>query len=156
MNEQQMGATMRIYLDACALSRLTDDPSQMRVRLEAEAMEHFFGHIRAGKVVWVASSILETELRKNPDAQRRQDALAMLRQAAEMYFPDSRMAERGRLLHALGYGEFDALHLAMAERSKADLLLTTDDQFLRQARRKLGNPSVRVVNPLDYMQEVMP
>jgi predicted nucleic acid-binding protein len=151
-----MGATLRIYLDACALNRLTDDPSQMRVRLEAEAIEHFFGHLRAGKVTWVASSILETELRKNPDAQRRQDALAMLSQATEMHFPDSRMAERGRVLHTLGYGEFDALHLAMAERSKADLLLTTDDRFLRQARRNLGNPFVRVVNPLDYLQEVTP
>ncbi len=151
-----MAANLRIYLDACAINRLTDDQSQMRVRLEADAVELFFRHVRAGRITWVASSILETELRKNPDVQRRQDALVMLRQAAEMHFPDSRIAERGTRLHTLGYGEFDALHLAMAEHSKADLLLTTDNRFLRQARRHLGTPSVRVANPLNYVQEVTP
>jgi predicted nucleic acid-binding protein len=151
-----MGAALRIYLDACALSRLTDDPGQKRVAMEAEAMEMVFRLIKAGRATWVASSILETELRKDTDTQRRQDALAMLRQASEMHFPNSQIAERSIRLHTLGYGEFDAVHLAIAEYSKADVLLTTDYRFLRQARRKLGMPSVRVANPLDYVQEVMP
>jgi len=152
----QMEAALRIYLDACAMSRLTDDQGQRQVAMEAEAMETVFRLIKAGRVTWVASSILETELRKDADFQRRQDALAMLRQAAEMHFPDSQIAERSKRLHTLGYGEFDASHLAMAEHSKVDVLLTTDYRFLRQARRNLGTPSVRVANPLDYVQEAMP
>jgi predicted nucleic acid-binding protein len=143
----------RIYLDVCALNRLMDDPSQERIALEADAMETVFRLIKAGRVTWIASSILETELRKDPQMLRREDALAMLTYAAESHIPDKWAAERAKLLHRLGYGAFDALHLAMAERAKVDFLLTTDDRFLRRARRNLGAPSIRVVNPLDYLRE---
>jgi predicted nucleic acid-binding protein len=145
-----------VYLDACALNRLTDDPSQMRVRLEADAMELFFKHLLAGRVSWIASSILEAEIRRNPDTQRREDALGMLSFAAELRLPNEEVAARARFLNELGYSGFDALHLAIAEHSKVDLLLTTDDRFLRQAGRGLGNPTVRVANPLDYVQEAKP
>jgi len=151
-----MGSTLRIYLDACAVSRLTDDPSQSRIRLEAEAMEHFFRHLLAGRVRWISISILELEIRRNPDAQRRDEALRMLVYATEMHLPDAWVKTRARLLQSMGYGPFDALHLAIVEHSKADLLLTTDDRFLRQVRRGPGKPSVRAANPLDYLQETKP
>jgi predicted nucleic acid-binding protein len=147
---------VRIYLDTCTLNRLTDDPSQMRVRLEAEAIELFFLHLQTGKATWIASSILEAEIRRNPDAQRREDALEMLSFAAEFHHPNEAVAARARFLNTLGYGDFDALHLAIAESAKVDLLLTTDDRFLRQAGRGLGNPTIRVANPLDYVQEQKP
>jgi predicted nucleic acid-binding protein len=148
-----MARTLRVYLDACAINRLTDDPSQLRVRLEAEAIELFFRHLLEGKVSWVASSILEQEIRRNPNGRRREDALGMLPYAAEIRLPNAAVAERARFLNSLGYGEFDALHLAIAEDAKGDLLLTTDDRFLRLARRGLGEPSIQVANPLDYAQE---
>lgn len=147
---------MRIYLDACAINRLTDDPSQIRVRLEADAIEVFFRRLLAGEDSWVASSVLEIELQRNPNAQRREDALGMLWHATEFCAPDIAVTDRARYLNGVGYGAFDALHLAIAESARADLLLTTDDRFLRQAGRGLGNPSIRVANPLDYAQEVKP
>lgn len=151
-----MRATLIVYLDACALNRLTDDSSQMRVRLEAEAMELFFRHLMAGRVSWTASSILEAEIQSNPDAQRREDALGMLSYAAEFRLPNEEVATRARFLSTLGYGGMDALHLAIAEYAKVDLLLTTDDRFLRQTERGLGTPLIRVANPLDYVQEAKP
>jgi predicted nucleic acid-binding protein len=151
-----MAQTPRIYLDACALNRLTDDPSQIRVRLEAEAIELFFLHLQTGKATWIASSVLEAEIRRNPDVQSREDTLGMLFYASEFCLSTAGVVDRAKFLNALGYGDFDALHLAIAEHSKVDLLLTTDDQFLRQAGRGLGNPSVRVANPLDYVQEAKP
>jgi len=147
---------VRIYLDTCALNRLTDDQSQMRILLEAEAIELFFLHLMAGKVSWIASSVLEMEILKNRNAQHREDALGMLSFASEFHFPNAEVVIRARFLNTLGYGKFDALHLAIAENAKAELLLTTDDQFLRQSGRGLGNPLIRVANPLDYVQEVKP
>ena len=67
-----------------------------------------------------------------------------------------RFSRPGQQLNLLGYGKFDALHLAMAEEHNCDLLLTTDDRFLRSALRNLGNPSVRIENPLNYLKEVRP
>lgn len=46
---------------------------------------------------------------------------------------------------------FDALHLAAAE-SSAEVLLTVDDRFLRQARRH--GAIIRAMNPVDYCDEV--
>jgi predicted nucleic acid-binding protein len=151
-----MAQTPRIYLDTCALNRLTDDPSQMRVRLEAEAIELFFLQLHTGRAAWIASSVLEAEIRRNRDMQRREDALGMLSYASEFLLPNAEMADRARYLSLLGYGKFDAIHLAIAENAKVDLLLTTDDRFRRQAGRGLGNPVIRVANPLDYEQEVKP
>ena len=145
---------MRIYLDTCALNRLTDDQSQMRVRSEAEAIELFFLHLLAGEVAWIASSVLEAEIRRNRDVQCREEALGMLSFVSEFHRPNAEVADRARFLNSLGYGKFDALHLAIAEHVKVDLLLTTDDRFLRQAGRGLGNPLIQVANPLDYVQEV--
>jgi len=119
-------------------------------------MELFFQHLQTGRVSWISSSILEAEIRRNPDARRREDALGMLPYAAEFSLPDAQVTQRARILNQIGYGAFDALHLAIAESAKADMLLTTDDRFLRQAGRGLGKPSVRVANPLDYAQEVKP
>jgi predicted nucleic acid-binding protein len=151
-----MAQTPRIYLDTCALNRLTDDQSQMRVRLEAEAIELFFLHLQTGKAAWIGSSVLEMEIRRNPDLQSREDALSMLPFVSEFHRPNAEVADRARLLNLLGYGKIDALHLAIAEYAKVDWLLTTDDRFRRQAGRGLGNPLIRVANPLDSMQEVKP
>lgn len=146
----------RIYLDACALNRLTDNPAQLRIAEEADAIVEFFRLISMGNLIWIASSVLEIELRKNPDMRRREDALAMLHYANELYVPDSSAVARAQSLQRLGYGDFDAMHLAAAEFAQADILVTTDDRFLGRMRRKLGNPAVRAANPLNYLQEVRP
>jgi hypothetical protein len=143
----------RIYLDACALNRLSDPPTQQRVALEAAAMERLLQGMRTGRLRWIASSVLAVEIENNPDEQRRNSALALLGFAAEIYRPSAISDERGRQLDRLGYGKLDALHLAMAEEHECDLLLTTDDRFLKQALRRLGEPSVRVENPLNYLKE---
>jgi hypothetical protein len=147
---------LRVYLDTCAINRLTDDPSQMRIRLEADAMERFFRNVQSGKDFWISSSIVEYEIRRDPNPRRREDALAMLSYAKEFHLSNPTAVNRARFLKTVGYGAFDALRLAVAENSRVDLLLTTDDRFLRQAGRGLGKPSVRVANPLDYAQEAKP
>jgi len=49
-------------------------------------------------------------------------------------------------LEAHGYGDFDALHSSAAEAGNADVLLTTDDRFIKRAARAVGSPRVRVLN----------
>lgn len=145
---------MRIYLDACTINRLSDPPMQQRIALEAAAIERLLQGVRTGQLCWIASSVLVVEIENNPDERRRSSALALLCFASEVHRPTAVSAERGRQLNLLGYGKLDALHLAMAEEQRCDLLLTTDDRFLRRAMRNLGKPSVRVENPLNYWKEV--
>ena len=119
-------------------------------------MESIFLHIETGKISWVASSVLLSELRRNPDMQRREDALGMLKFAVEVRRSNNHVGRRARVLAALGYSALDALHLALAEDANVDLLITTDDRFLRKINRGLGNPTIRAANPLDWIQRGMP
>jgi predicted nucleic acid-binding protein len=145
---------VRIYLDACALNRLTDDQGQPRIHAEAEAVEHIFGLVWKQRVEWSASLVLEAEIRRNPNQDKRNDALALLSHAGTLAMPTPTAIQRALLLETSGYGTFDALHLACAEEARADALLTTDDRFIKLAARGIGNPDVRVLNPVDWLQEV--
>jgi predicted nucleic acid-binding protein len=61
---------------------------------------------------------------------------------------------RARELHTAGYGAFDAMHLASAEAGRADVLLTTDDRFLKCAFRGDGLPLIPVRDPVSWLREV--
>jgi predicted nucleic acid-binding protein len=147
---------MRIYFDSCALTRLTDNSSQLRVRIEAEAVERLLERVWKGRLTWIASVANELEVRRNPDDQMRIEGLALLSFAEEVVRPGSTTRARARSLAQAGYGAFDALHLACAEQANVHVLLTTDDRFIGRAARKVGNPTVRVANPVDWLKEIGP
>ena len=144
---------MRIYLDACCLNRLTDDQSQTRVHDEAEAVEGILRLVQEGRATWVSSRVLEIEISRNPDLERRRDVLALLAFANEVVVPQSNDAVRAASIERLGFREFDALHLACAEHGVVDVFLTTDDGVLRLARRNAKALRIRVENPVSWYQE---
>jgi hypothetical protein len=78
---------MRIYFDACCLSRLTDDQSQPRIRAEAEAIERILELARTGAAEWISSVALEAEVAGNPDAENRREIEALLLLANEVQPP---------------------------------------------------------------------
>jgi len=141
-------------LDACCLNRLTDDQSQLRVREEAEAIEHILGMVRQGRATWVSSTILDLEISRNPDQERRNDVNSLLVLASEVVRPKTEDADRAAELQKLGISSFDALHLACAERGEVDVFLTTDDGLLSRARRPGTALRVRAENPLSWYQEL--
>ncbi|HME07968.1 MAG TPA: PIN domain-containing protein [Bryobacteraceae bacterium] len=144
---------MRIYLDACCLSRLTDDQTQRRVCQEAEAVEKILKQVREDLIQWVSSDALAEELGRNPHEGRKIDSIALLALASETIETSGGIRSRARQLQHAGYGPFDALHLACAEAAHADVLLTTDDGLMRKASRGDGRPRVAVLNPLSWSQE---
>lgn len=141
---------MKVYLDACSVNRLTDDQSQTRIREEAEAIELILRGMRNGEVEWISSEALADEISRNPELERRLGNAALLKLANETIELDQHIVRRAGDLQAAGYGAFDALHLACAESAKVDVLLTTDDAFVRKASRGDGSPGVPVRNPLSW------
>lgn len=144
---------MRVFLDACCLSRLTDDQSQTRIREESEAVEQVLAGVRRGTVELLSSEALDDEVRRNPSMDRRMEAQTTLSLAVTSIRIDEAIALRAKSLVGLGYGPFDALHLAASESAGADVLLTTDDRLLKRTARKLGNPRIPVQNPLSWIKE---
>jgi predicted nucleic acid-binding protein len=141
---------VRIYLDACAISRLTDDQTQERILLEAQAVEQILDLVTAAKVRWIASSALRAELERNPDEAKRAVSLALLPFASESAESNEFTFRRASILAAQGFGSFDAIHLALAEQAQVDYLLTTDDRFLARAARTHANVLPSVMNPVDW------
>ena len=119
---------MRLYLDACCLNRPFDDQSQLRVRLEAEAIRTVLQLCEEGIHEWIGSSVLRYELGKTPDDVRRQRTTDLLELASEMAESDPADRARAGELELLGFSDFDAAHLATAERLACDVFLTTDDR----------------------------
>jgi len=141
-------------LDACCLNRLTDDQSQLRVREEAGAIEQILRMVQRDRAIWVSSSVLEVEISRNPDPERRNDVNSMLVFASEVVRPQAEEADRALELQKLGFGSFDALHLGCAERGAVDVFLTTDDGLLSRARRHKNTLCVTAENPLSWYREL--
>ena len=149
-----MAGQNEIYFDACCINRLTDDQAQARILREADAVEKLIGVANSESNVWVGSVVLETEISRNPDREWRQDAETLLSFTREVVKLDGRIIARARELEMAGFSEFDALHLACAEGAKSDVLLTTDDRLLRRANGLQTKLSVRVLNPVSFLEEI--
>lgn len=144
---------MKIYLDACCINRLTDDQSQERIRREAAAVELILKRVRRGSIQWVSSDALIDEINRNPNVERRLENAALLVHASQIVELNAEIADRAASLEKIGYGPYDALHLACAESARVDVLLTTDDAFIRRASRGEGSPLVTVKNPLSWSEK---
>jgi len=60
----------KVYFDNCSLQRPLDDKSQIRIRIEAEAILGIIEFIEEGKLNLISSSVLEMELKRTPDMER--------------------------------------------------------------------------------------
>jgi predicted nucleic acid-binding protein len=145
----------KIYLDTCCLSRFFDDQTQIRVQRETEAISIILETFRYGEWKWLASKVLEIEVNRNLNFSQRLRARSLLARANEFILLTEAEVSRATTLESLGFKSFDALHIASAESGAADILLTTDDQFLRKAKRVFEQLDVRVENPYTWLQEVI-
>ncbi len=125
-----------IYLDVCALCRPFDDQTQMRIRLETDAVQLILSHVFAGSLTLVVSPVHEVEIGAIGDPAEREHLLFILHQSG--HHPSNwgmeQVRERAEHLAQMGLGPADAAHLAFAEAMNADFI-TCDDRLLRQCRR---------------------
>jgi predicted nucleic acid-binding protein len=144
---------MRIYFDNCCLSRTLDDQTQNRVRLETQAIRLIFEHLTRGEWTLIGSDAVDHEAARIRDPERRRSVEVLVEAAAEHVSIDANLRRRGKQLAAIGFRGYDSLHIACAEAADADVLLTTDDAFVRRARRLQHEVKVRVANPLTWLKE---
>ena len=143
----------RVYLDVCCLNRPFDTQEQDRLRLEAEAVLLILKHCETGEWHWVTSAVVHHEVDAVPNQERRNRLKEMLKRAALFVPLSDAMVERGEELKRMGLKAYDALHVACAEQAHVDVFLTTDDQLCRVAARNARRLTVRIENPLPWLQE---
>lgn len=125
----------RVYLDVCALCRPFDDQTQMRIRLETEAVQLILSHVRSGDLDLMVSPVHDIEIRAISDPIEREHLLSLLGETGEHAEADIPLVrQRAEQLAQEGLGPADAAHLAFAEGLGASFV-TCDDQLVRQCRR---------------------
>jgi predicted nucleic acid-binding protein len=146
----------KIYLDNSVVNRPFDDQSQERIRLETEAIILLLSRLERQEWTWLGSQALEIEIDQTPDAERQSRLRRVTEFVSRTIEIGERELERAHELQKLGFGGFDAVHLACGESGKADVFLTTDDRLLKLAKRLAKKLHVKVENPLDWMKEMIP
>ncbi|MDZ7792173.1 MAG: PIN domain-containing protein [Spirochaetia bacterium] len=145
----------RVYLDVCCLNRPFDDQEQERIHLESEAVRYILKHIRLGDVIWIGSSVLDLEINRTTDIEKRDSVIAFMAELSEKIFATEKEIERARVLESLGFKAMDALHLVCAEKAKVDAFLTVDDKLMKKSKANVDKLRVRVENPVTWLQEVI-
>ena len=145
---------MRIYLDMCSLKRPFDDQSNARIALETTAVLSILKSVAEGRGEAVRSIAHEAENSHNPDARRSGAVARWLATLNKLEETPPSVSSRTSSLHESGLGPLDAFHLAWAEHLRADVLVTTDDDFLAKASRPGVSSSVRVVDPVTLVGEL--
>lgn len=144
---------MKIYLDLCAIQRPLDTPKQVRIVLESETVLGIITFCDSGQAELLSSEALlyESELSSLPI--RKEHTLAVLSKTKDVLNVPDKEKLRAANMMTFGIKPLDALHLALAESGNADYFCTCDDKLLRNSKQ-VTNLMVKVVNPVELVQEI--
>lgn len=150
-----MSKQYKIYLDACCLNRPFDDQTQSRIYLEAQAVITILNQCQTGTWKLINSSALIAELNQTPDLERLQNVKKLLSIAKIKVISSAFIEDRAAQLQKLGFSSYDASHIASAERSQADVFLTTDDRLFKKAQKNSQLINVKINNPIQWLADVI-
>ncbi|HET7369839.1 MAG TPA: PIN domain-containing protein [Gammaproteobacteria bacterium] len=145
---------MRIYLDCCCIQRPFDDQKQPRIKVEAEAVLAILAAVQAGDVSLLNSDALEYEVKRIPNDERRNEALAILALGDERLVITEQVENLAQQFEQQGVAPMDAVHVALASSNQADYFATCDDRLMR----KCGNialPGCKPMSILDLVREIL-
>ena len=146
---------MKIYFDVCCLNRPFDDQAEGRIHLEAEAILVVLNHSRMSGWSIIGSDAIDFEISKMPDHDKRIKVQILSTLHDTHIKVDAGIEQRALELKRVGLKALDALHVACAEKAKADVLLTTDDFFLSKAVHNRKLLKLKIENPLRWVMEVL-
>jgi hypothetical protein len=107
----------------------------------------------SGRWRWIGSDVIDFEIAQTPDLERRRRIQTLASGASMVVAAAAAVKDRALFLVTLGFGAYDALHIACAESGKADVLVSTDDGMLQKATLHAKQLHVRVRNPLTWLRE---
>jgi len=155
MKKAGISKSLNCYLDACCFNRPFDDQTQDRIRIEAESVIILLKISLTGKIKLIGSDILKHEISKTPDPVRKSQLLSLSKYISKFYSLNDVIIELAHKLQKSGFGAFDSLHIAVAEKSGVDVFITTDDKILKLYRRNPDLLNIRVENPANIVRELL-
>ena len=138
---------LKLYLDNCCFNRPFDDQSQLRVRMETEAVLFIQRQIKEGKIEIVWSAILDLEIKRSPYLSR-QEASDVFRQLASTIVDINDNVRRSSFVfQSRGLAWADALHIACAVQAECDYFVTVDKRILNKTVTE-----IKMLNPIQFVQ----
>jgi len=98
---------------------------------------------------------VELELARTPSADKLAKMLDLLSLKNSSVGIDNDIEQRAQMLEMMGFGIYDALHIACGEKARADILLTTDDRLLKRASRYNQQIEISIKKPVDWLREAL-
>ncbi len=144
---------MKIYLDLCAIQRPLDTANQIRIVLESEAVLGIITFCDTGQAELLSSEALLYEGEQSTLPVRKEHTLSVLAKAKNVLVVTEKEKSRAAEIIKFGVKPLDALHIALAESGNADYFCTCDDKLLRNAK-KVKDLAVKILNPVDLVQEI--
>ncbi|NJK35768.1 MAG: type II toxin-antitoxin system VapC family toxin [Oscillatoriales cyanobacterium SM2_2_1] len=141
---------MLVYLDTSVFNRPFDDQSQPKVYLETQAVVLILQAIERKKIELIVSDILEYEIKRNPHPEQRVLVFAYFNYATHKQLTNVSISDRARTLQEHGIKLYDALHIACAEASNCDYVLTCDQRLINRCRAL----SIPAINPIEFILEL--
>ena len=144
---------MKIYLDLCAIQRPLDTSNQIRIVLESESVLGIITCCDIGQAELLSSEALLYEGEQSTLPVRKEHTLSVLAKAKNVLVVTEKEKSRAAEIMQVGVKPLDALHIALAESGNADCFCTCDDKLMRNIK-KVKDLAVKVVNPVDLVQEI--
>ncbi|MEK6682637.1 MAG: PIN domain-containing protein [Nitrospirota bacterium] len=142
---------MRLYLDICVYNRPFDDQRQTRIVIETLEFLYLLSMAEKGEITLVNSFAIEDENSKNPYANRKDIINDILATTTENIDYDEDLGDRARELEKLGIMSMDALHIACAEKAKADFFVTCDDILVRKYEGNKKRIKVKIAPLMEFI-----
>ncbi|MCD7804694.1 MAG: PIN domain-containing protein [Oscillospiraceae bacterium] len=141
---------MKVYLDCCCYCRLFDDSTQEQVRAEIDAILTIYELHGLGLISIVGSEALNDEIGCISDSAKRRRILDDYYVVDEIVkFNDSVDLRSAQIQAQSNIHVYDSFHIACAEETSAEVMLTTDYRLIKMASRI--DLRVKVMNPTDYI-----
>ena len=141
-----------IYMDCCCLNRPSDDQKQDKIRIESDVIMAILFRCFWGPWTLLGSDVLEYEIMKTPDQNKKDRALNLYGLRKENIMIDLDIVKRAHEMQKFGLTAADSMHYASAEKGCASILLTVDTNFVKNSKR-IHSP-LRVENPVKWFLEV--
>jgi predicted nucleic acid-binding protein len=106
-------------------------------------------------LIIIGSDILDLELSKNPNPEKKQKVQNLTKSIKEKQTLTSKIMERSKELEHLGFKPYDSLHIASAEIKKVDVFLTTDKEIIKKYIDHKQSINLNIINPIDCLEELI-
>jgi len=120
------------------------------VKAQADKIRRIIDNRKKDGYVIIGGFAGEAEIRKIPDDEKRRTAEQSYKESIDDNIKlSAQIITRAVSLNLMGMGKMDSFHLAAAEAAGADVLITTDEKFIRKCKNR-NITAVKVIDPLDF------